>query len=404
MEKKIVSINSLNCGSTGKIMMQISELAEKKGYKSYVAYGDFRNNKELAVKNAIVIGNQYGRNLSMQICRVFGRLEQCVPLATYRVLKQLDKLKPDLIHLHNIHGGYIHIGMLFSYIKKHKIPVVWTLHDCWSITGHCPYFTFEKCEKWKTGCFDCVKYKKYPESYIDNSKWAWKYKKKCFSCIQDLTLVTPSQWLANLVKQSYLGDYKIKVINNGIALNIFKPRESGFRKKYDLQDKKVLLGVAFNWSNKKGLDVFIKLAGRLNNKYQIVLVGTNDKVDAQLPKNIISIHRTQNQEELAEIYSTADLFVNPTREDNYPTVNMEAIACGTPVITFNTGGSPECIDNTCGSVVEYDDIDSMEREIRSICENSIYSTEACMKKAAEFDKNEKFDMYLDLYNDILSKK
>lgn len=213
-----------------------------------------------------------------------------------------------------------------------------------------------------------------------------------------MTIVTPSEWLASLVKESYLKYYPVKVINNGIDLNVFKPTESDFRKKYALENKYIVLGVAFGWGRRKGLDVFVELARRLDKeKYKVVLVGTDDNVDKLLPENIISIHRTQNQTELAEIYTAADVFANPTREENYPTVNMESVACGTPVVTFNTGGSPEMLDETCGAAVAKDDNDAMYNEIIRICEAKPYSLEACIKKAKGFDKNEKFGEYIRLY-------
>ena len=219
--------------------------------------------------------------------------------------------------------------------------------------------------------------------------------------MKNLTIVTPSQWLADLVKQSFLKDYPIKVIHNGIDLTVFKPTPSDFRKKYGIPENKfILLGVAFGWGARKGLDVFIELAHRLNKeKFQIVLVGTDNNVDKQLPQEIISIHRTQNQAELAEIYSAADLFVNPTREENYPTVNMEAIACGTPVVTFRTGGSPEILTERTGSIVDCDDIDALQKEIERICETKPFSKEDCITRAKEFDENVRFKEYLELYKE-----
>lgn len=281
--------------------------------------------------------------------------------------------------------------------------MIWTLHDCWSFTGHCPYFDIAHCDKWKTGCHNCPQYREYPQSLFDNSKFMWKLKKKWFTGVENMTIVTPSQWLADLVKQSYLKDYPVKVINNGIDLSVFKPADSDFREKYHISaDKEILLGVAFGWGKRKGLDVFLELDKRLDaEKYQIVLVGTDDAVDKQLPENIISIHRTQNQQELAEIYSAADLFVNPTREENYPTVNMESIACGTPVLTFNTGGSPEIPDDTCGAVVPCDDVDAMEREIVRICRDKPFTKEVCLARAKAFDMNDRFEEYVELYKEVL---
>ena len=319
--------------------------------------------------------------------------------ATNELIRALKVYQPDIVHLHNIHGFCINFPALFKYLKENQIEVVWTLHDEWAFTGHCACFTMASCDKWKTGCYRCPQIKAYPKSYVDASKFMYAYKRKLFTSIKNMTIVTPSEWLAGIVKQSFLKEYPIKVINNGIDLSVFKPQSSNFREKYGiLENKFIVLGVAANWGKRKGLDVFIELSKRLEqDKFQIVLVGTEEKVDDQLPKNIISIHRTQNQTELAEIYTAADLFVNPTREDNYPTVNMEAIACGTPVVTFDTGGSPECIDENCGCVVDCDDIDSLEKEIKRICLERPYLKADCLQHAKSFDKKVKFQEYLRLY-------
>ena len=226
-------------------------------------------------------------------------------------------------------------------------------------------------------------------------------KRKLFTGL-DMTIVTPSQWLADLVKRSFLKEYPVQVIHNGINLQIFRPTQSDFRAQNKFENKKIVLGVSFGWDERKGLDVFLSLAQRLPEEYQIVLVGTDGQVDKLLPKNICSIHRTQNQQELAEIYASADVFVNPTREDNYPTVNMEALACGTPMLTFRTGGSPETLDKTCGSVVACDDIDALEKEILRICTDKPYTEAACLERAKEFDQNERFKEYLKIYERVIS--
>lgn len=395
---KTVLINSCNFGSTGNIMLEIAETAENGGYTAAVCYPQSRDNSRKQKEKDFVIGTRFSRNIHLQLAGITG-LNGCFSyFSTLKLLKKLDKLKPDIIHLHNLHNCYINLPMLFKYIKKHNIKTVWTLHDCWSFTGHCPHFDMIGCDKWKTGCYSCPQYKEYPKSLFDNSKYMYRLKKKWFTGIKDMTIVTPSEWLAGLVKESYLKDYPVKVINNGIDLNVFKPTESDFREKYALENKYIVLGVAFGWGRRKGLDVFVELARRLDKeKYKVVLVGTDDNIDKLLPDNIISIHRTQNQTELAEIYTAADVFANPTREENYPTVNMEALACGTPVVTFNTGGSPEMFDETCGAAVAKDDNDAMYNEIIRICEAKPYSMEACIKKAKGFDKNEKFGEYIRLY-------
>ena len=215
-----------------------------------------------------------------------------------------------------------------------------------------------------------------------------------------MTIVTPSLWLADMVKQSFMKNYTIQVIYNGIDLNTFSRVSGSIRQKYGLENRKVVLGVSAEWGKRKGLDVFISLSQKLPIHYKIVMIGTNSKIDQLLPKEILSIHRTNNQKELAELYTAADVLVNPTRDEVFGLINVEALACGTPGITFNSGGSPECYDETCGSVVNCDDIDAMEKEIIRICTDKPYSKEACVQRAKAFDKNERFKEYVELYERI----
>lgn len=378
-------------------MMQIANIANESGDSVITSCGYYRNKSLKSSTKHYQIGCYVSKAIDIFLSKTTGLVGFFSILPTALFLSKIKRYQPDIIHLHNLHGWYINLPMLFNYIKKHNIRVVWTLHDCWAFTGQCPHFTIAKCDKWKTGCHNCPQYRLYPGSYVDRTKTMYNHKKKWFTGVQDLTIVTPSQWLANLVKESYLKDYPVKVINNGIDLSVFRHTASDFRDKHNCKDKILLLGVAFGWGKRKGLDVFIELAKRLDEKYQIVLVGTDDDVEKELPNNVISIRRTQNQTELAKIYTAADIFVNPTREDNFPTVNIEAIACGTPVITFDTGGSPECIDQSCGSVIPCDDIDKMEREIIRIGTQKPYSKEACIARAMKFDMNDKFIEYVNLY-------
>ena len=401
----ITEINILDFGSTGKIMLQIAKKAMDEHFSMLTISTKWNGFNKYSThdndEHHLYINNFFSSALHYKLGVWFGLNGFFSILATLRLRHFLKKNKVQLIHLHNIHKFCFNLPLLFRFIKKKHIPVIWTLHDCWSFTGRCPYFDLTKCERWKNGCHDCPYPKKcYPQSYIDTSRMMWKLKRKWFSGIENCMIVTPSQWLADLVKQSFLKDYSVKVINNGIDLSVFKPTDSNFCKKHGLVGKKVVLGVAFGWGVRKGLDVFIELARRLSDDYQIVLVGTDYNIDKQLPSNIISIHRTQNQTELAEIYTAADVFANPTREENYPTVNMESIACGTPVVTFRTGGSPEIPDETCGSVVDCDDIDAMEFEIRRVCEEKPYSVDACLKRAKNFDMNDRFEEYVELYKEM----
>lgn len=401
---KIFEINSVPYGSTCNIMLGIAELAKQSRHSIITSSGYSTHPVKNLPEKHFNIGGVVDKSLHMVFAQCIG-LNGCFSyFSTLKLLLKMKKYKPDIIHLHNLHGWFINLPLLFNFIKKHNINVVWTLHDCWSFTGHCPHFDMIGCDKWKTGCFSCPQYRDYPKSVFDNSKYMYSLKKKWFTGVPYMTVVTPSEWLAGLVKQSFLRDYQTKVINNGIDLSIFKPTESDFRKKYNCENKYILLGVAFGWGKRKGLDVFIELSKSLDESYKIVLVGTDDNVDKVLPDKIISIHRTQNQAELAEIYTAADLFVNPTREENYPTVNMESIACGTPVVTFDTGGSPECLDKNCGCVVPKNDIDAMYREIIRICKEKPYSSTACIERAKSFDMKDRFSEYIKLYEEINEPK
>lgn len=399
---KVVQLNAVSRGSTGNIMLNIAETVRRSGGAAYT-FSESRPNRTVPA-NHRVFGNYVENLFHRGISAVTGISGYGSYFGTKQLLRQLDELSPDILHLHNLHGWYINIPMLFDYIRKKKIKTVWTLHDCWAFTAQCSHFTIEKCEKWKTGCFSCPRYRLYPGTWVDRTRRMYKLKKRWFTGLDDLTIVTPSVWLGELVKQSFLKEYPVQVINNGIDLSIFKPTPSDFREKYHLQNKKIILGVASVWTDRKGLDVFIELSKRLDpDTYQIVLVGTDSAVDQQLPNSILSIHRTPNPYKLAEIYTAADVFVNPTREENYPTVNMEAIACGTPVVTFNTGGSTEMIDSTCGTAVTYNDISGMEYAIRKACQRDDFSIEVCVRRAADYNMYETFAQYLELFESILDQ-
>ena len=395
--KKVVSINLGNYGSTGRIMIGIAKAARDRGYIAYNAYPESYYVQPKA-DGDIIICSTLANRLNQKLAYYTG-LNGCFAVfSTRRFLHTLDKIRPEILHFHNLHNSYINLPMLFRYVKKHHIRVIWTLHDCWAFTGHCPYFTLAGCDKWKTGCGACPQLSDYPPSRIDLTRFLWKKKKKWFTGVEDLTIVTPSRWLAGLVKESFLAEYPVKVINNGIDLNVFQPTESDFRKTHGIPEYMVL-GVAFDWGRRKGLDVFTYLAQHLDERFQIVLVGTDDKIDAELPPNILSIHRTHDQRELAEIYSAADVFVNPTREDNFPTVNIESMACGTPVITFDTGGSPEMIDDKSGRAIACEDKEGLCQEVIRICtDRETAFKQDCVNRANQFEQNDRFADYVELYH------
>lgn len=392
---KIVQINATcGVGSTGKICVGISQMLIENGVENYIFYSSKTNGYQYGIK----CSNDKYIKLQALKSRVFGNYGFNSKKATRKIVKQLEAINPDIVHLHNIHGHDCDLEMLFNYFREHRIRLIWTFHDCWAFTGYCAYFDRVKCNKWKVQCFQCVKKHEY-SWFWDKSKKVFEKKRKLFDAL-DLIIVTPSKWLGDMVQESFFRNYPIKIINNGIDLETFRPSKSHLRQRYNLENKKIILGVAFDWDERKGIDVFESLAKRLPEEYKIILVGTNKELDKQLSNDILAVHRTNSQKELAEFYSIADVFVNPTREENYPTVNMESLACGTPVLTFRTGGSPEMLDESCGGVVECNDVDALEKEIIRICSEKPYTEAACTKKARDFDENEKFKEYLELYERI----
>lgn len=389
---KIVQINDLcGVGSIGKISISLSKLLSESGIENYIFYSDGYTDYDLAVKYA----NKFYIKAQALKSRIFGNYGFNSVFATRKLILELKKIEPNVIHLHNLHGHNVNLDLLFKYIKENDIKVIWTFHDCWAMTGYCPHFTMVNCSEWKTLCKDCVQRGTY-SWFFDKSTELQKRKEKCFSGL-NMTIVTPSQWMASIVKESFLQEYPVKVINNGINLEIFKHSESNFKKRYNCQNKFIILGVAFGWSERKGIDVFIELSKQLPDEYQIVLVGTDDSVDKLLPSNIISIHRTSDQKELAEIYSAADIFLNPTREDTFPTVNMESIACGTPVLSFDIGGSSETILDECGLVIKDFSIEEVKNNIYKIRENLSQFKLKCKENRDLYDENKRISGYYSIY-------
>lgn len=389
---KIVQINTFSYKAAGNIMMNLHKAMLEQGIDSYVVWGRGRkaeNDHEYYMDDDIGVKTH---GVYTRITDMHGFASK---RATVKLLNWIDNIHPDIIHLHCIHGYYINVELLFSYIKKNNIKVVWTQHDCWAFTGHCAYFDAVGCNKWKTGCHDCEQLATYPASKVmDNSKWNWEKKKELFTGL-DITIVTPCKWLAELMKDSFLGAYPTEVIYNGIDTTVFKPTESDFKKKYGIEGKKIILGVAGEWTERKGLKDFVALDQLIDHdKYQIVVVGVNTNQQRSLPDTIISIGRTENVQELVEIYSASTVYFNPTYEDNFPTTNLEALACGTPVITYNTGGSAECITHN-GFVIKQGDLENVIADIGKI-DNSL---NVQMDKL--FDKNTMINEYISLYGETL---
>ena len=395
---RIAEINMVDYGSTGRLMLQIADCARTKGHEVQTFSMKWKNQKNQN-KGHTYFGTYFENAIHQVIGRINGRGGCYSCIGTKQLIKQLEKFNPDIVHLHNLHNSYIDINQLFHYLNKNHKKVVWTLHDCWSFTGKCTHFLVSKCDKWKSGCKNCQALSDYPSSKMDFTKSMWNKKKRCYGKMSNMTIVTPSKWLASLVKQSFLKENQIVVINNGIDLDVFRPTKSDFRLKYGLQTQKIVLGVSFGWSNKKGIDDMVRLSKELPENYSVVMIGVDDFKRAELPDNIIAIGRTSSKEELAQIYSAADVFVNPTKEENFPTVNIEAIACGTPVITLNTGGCGEMLNERCGIVVE--NYEQMLNSVIKVCENNTFSAEDCVQKAQGYSSEICADNYLNLYEKFL---
>lgn len=394
---KVVQINSVcGVGSTGRIAVDISKKLNDEGIENYIFYGTGHSDYE----NGIKFGGTLNLRTHQLGTRLLGKHGFYSRKATKKSIEKIREVDPDIIHLHNIHGHYLNVEVLFEYLASSNKKVIWTLHDCWGFTGHCAYYDYVNCNKWQTECNNCPALREYPRSLIfDRSKESFKDKKRIFNSVEDLTLVTPSRWLAEETKKSFLSKYPVQVINNGIDLSNFKPSIGDFRKKHGIEEKFIILGVAGVWERRKGLDYFLELAKKAKDGEVIVLVGLSQEQQSELPNNIIGIPRTNSVKELAEIYTTADVFVNPTLEDNFPTTNLEALACGTPVITFDTGGSPEAVDNQTGIVVEKGNLKELAIAIKNIRNKSKEKYEKiCINRARDlYNKEEKFLEYIELY-------
>ena len=396
--KKILQINVIaNSGSTGRIAEKLGVVAMENGFESYIGYGRWAMPSK---SKLIKIGGKIDYLWHGLESRLFDNHGHASRRATTDFLKTVEKINPDIIHLHNIHGYYLNYPMLFEYLAKNKKTVVWTLHDCWPFTGHCAHYDYNGCERWKTQCYHCPQKKTYPASFLfDRSKQNYTDKKHFFTLLENMTIVPVSNWLADQVAESFFKDCPRKVIYNGIDTDVFQPyNQNEMKAKFGWQDKKILLGVASTWSQHKGFSDFIKLAGILPPDYQIVLVGLSPEQKKKLPNNIIGLYRTESTTELAKLYSAADAFVNPTWEDNYPTTNLEAISSGTPVVTYRTGGSPESVKDGIGIVIDKGNIQQLNEAVRKIRKNTEYCREYALKN---FRMQNRFEEYITLYNQLL---
>lgn len=365
--KKILYVNSFcGYGSTGRIVTELANRAKSEGYTVKIVCASIQPYSNVNPDEVIVTGSKLDYYIHNALSRITDHEGLYSKSATKRLIQNIQNFDPDIVHVHNLHGHWINYELLFMFLAQSNKKIIWTLHDCWPFTGHCSYFSIPNCNQWKNLCFNCPWLKSYPKCVgrgdVANN---YKRKRKAFTSVDNMTIVTPSNWLKNLVCESFLGRYRVEVIHNKIDLSVFKPTVSGFRSKYSLQNKKVILGVANVWSYEKGYEDFLKLRKMLDDQYGFVMVGLSEDQISSLPKGIIGIARTRDVNQLAEIYTAADVFVNLTYQDNFPTVNLEAIACGTPVISYETGGSCETFDNNSGLSVQQGNLNAIVAAVKT---------------------------------------
>jgi glycosyltransferase involved in cell wall biosynthesis len=409
---KVLQINTVcGSGSTGRIAANLACMLENRGDECLIAYG--RGNAPKGV-NAWQFGSRMSIYYHGLMTRLTDRHGMYSTHATRRLIEKIEAYAPDMIHLHNIHGYYLNIELLFHFLQAYGKPVVWTLHDCWSFTGHCTHYTCVGCEKWKTECSRCPLKKDYPGSLLmDNSRWNYKKKKELFTSLPYLQLVTPSEWLKEQVEASFFME-KIQtgeqpecaVIPNGIETSKFVHTESDLRQKYRIEDKIIILGVANVWTKQKGFEDFIQLSRKLDPRYQLVMIGVDEKRRKLLQKlnrennNILAVGHTKNIEELIAWYSTADIYFNSSIEETMGMTTGESICCGTPVVTYDSTAVPESVGMDCGIVVPANDVSGVKTAIETILINKQKYIAGCEAFRNHFQEEKANAAYLQIYRKL----
>lgn len=397
MKKKLIQINTVCNGSTGNIMRQIQIAAIQEGYEAISFYGRRKGYSDLPCEK---FGSFFGFWTHVIWTTITDRQGLGSYFVTKRMVNKLREEKPDIIHMHNLHGYYLNYSVLFKYLRdEFEGKIVWTFHDCWPMTGHCPHFVIAKCDKWKEQCKNCPNKRVYPISWcLDSSRYNYKLKKKMFSNFENMIITTPSGWMKSNIKKSFLKDTKTVVVPNGIDLCIFYPRDNyDSIQKYNIpQNKKMLLGVASIWEERKGLGTFINLAKELQENYVIVLVGLNKRQVKKVLPNMIGIGRTENKDELAELYSRADVFLNPSDEESFSLVTIEAMACGTPVVALDSSAVKELVNEKNGVVLHEPDIREYIKAI-SMCEKKKENVKVISESVRKYSSKNMTDAMLELY-------
>lgn len=402
--RRVLLVNTVaGTGSVGRLTTGLYDALTNRGYECLIAFG---RDEAPEGYNCYRIGNNFDVYVHGAMSRLNDKHGFYSKRATREFIDVIEDYNPDIIHLHNVHGYYLNIEIFFKYLKESKRRVIWTLHDCWTFTGHCSHFEYIGCNKWQTGCFKCEQLMEYPKSMgRDNSIFNFTKKQELFTGLENLTLVTPSRWLKERVSQSFMRNYHVEVVPTGIDLSQFYPIKEEvddsnlifkLRNSLNIRGKKMLLGVANPWRERKGLKQFETLAKTIDDDYVIVLLGLNDSQLNDLPDSIVGLAHTDSVMELAALYSMADIYVNLTLEDTFPTTNIEALACGTPVVTFKAGGAAESIDDTCGIAVERNSIQGVVAAIEKIMSQRgvAYTVEDCLKRARIYDREYRFMEYI----------
>lgn len=400
---KVLLINAVcGTGSTGHIVADIWKALKDQGHEAKVAYG-VGQGRIVDPEDQICFNNKVGYYTHNLLAKLTDKTGMYSKRQTKALLKKIDEFQPDIIHLHNLHGYYINYPILFEYLAKKDIPVVWTLHDCWAYTGHCAHFSYIQCSKWTNMCSSCPQKRVYPKSFfVDRSEKNYEAKKKYFCKVSNMTIVTPSDWLASMVRLSFLKQYEVKVIPNGIDTNRFKARKSSFKTKHQIESKEMVLAVANVWNQKKGFDDVIKISEKLNPiDYQVVMVGVTKEQIHTLPKTVLPIMRTASVDELVEIYSAADVFINPSYEETMGMVTVEALACGVPCFVYDKTAVPEVVDAKSGMIFQAGDIESI---CKAITNREYMKLTEMRQRAVLFDKKKEYKKYLDLYDSVIQNR
>ena len=409
MKKKLLQIGiEVNSGSTGRIAEQIGSVAIKNGFESYITYARGFNPSESKV---FKIGNKFSFYMHVLRTRIFGGHLNGSKLSTLKLINFVKLIRPDIIHLHQIHGYYLHVPLLFDFLKKYNKPVVWTLHDCWAFTGHCTYFSLERknCNKWTYECNNCPKINNYPKSiYFDNSRSSFYTKKRLFNSLQDLTIIGVSNWIANQAKLSFLNNNstEITTVLNGVDTKLFYPRRNRMQilEKFNLDKSKLyLIAAGTTWIKAKGLEDYRKLSKMLHKNIQLILVGINSEIAAKMPSNIKCFKRTESQDELAELYSISEILLCLSYQESFGLTPIEAMSCGTPAIVYDNTALPELITKDTGDIVETGNLELVFLSIKKILNKGkeFYYQECINRVNNKYDNEITYNNYIKIYNKLL---